>query len=108
MMVMAFQSSPIFRLPRARLECSELIFRFMRSVGVCVLLIIMDGSGEKRLASAKRHEGDPQKREQSNYGSISRIENITVTRLRQVSMRSARRHRAGDRDHRDPTAWLSM
>ena len=59
MMVMAFQSSPIFRLPRARLECSELIFRFMRSVGVCVLLIIMDGPGEKRLASVKRHEGDP-------------------------------------------------
>ena len=34
-------------------------FRFMRSVGVCVLLIIMDGPGEKRLASVKRYEGDP-------------------------------------------------
>src|SRR5215472_9848669 len=53
------QSSPIFSLPRARLECSEIIFRFMRSVGVCVLLIIMDGPGEKRLASVKRYEGDP-------------------------------------------------
>src|SRR5215470_4426554 len=59
MMVMAFQSSPIFSLPRARLECSEIIFRFMRSVGVCVLLIITDGPGEKRLASVKRYEGDP-------------------------------------------------
>ena len=59
MMMMAFQSSPIFSLPRARLECSEVIFRFMRSVGVCVLLIIMDGPGEKRLASVKRYEGDP-------------------------------------------------
>src|SRR5215469_8165113 len=59
MMVMAFQSSPIFSLPRARLECSEVIFRFMRSVGVCVLLIIMDGPGEKHLASVKRYEGDP-------------------------------------------------
>ena len=56
---MAFQSSPIFSLPRARLECSELIFRFMRTVGVCVLLIIMDGPGEKRLASVKWYEGDP-------------------------------------------------
>src|SRR5262245_47106665 len=50
---------PIFSLPRARLECSEIIFRFMRSVGVCVLLIIMDAPGEKRLASVKRYEGDP-------------------------------------------------
>jgi ERF superfamily len=32
MMVMAFQSSPIFSLPRARLECS--VFRFMRPLGV--------------------------------------------------------------------------
>src|SRR3954454_22775291 len=32
MMVMAFQSSPIFSLPRARLECS--VFRFMRQLGV--------------------------------------------------------------------------
>src|SRR5262249_23432656 len=31
----------------------------MWSVGVCVLLIIMDGPGEKRLASVKRYEGDP-------------------------------------------------
>src|SRR5262249_48672787 len=31
---------------------------FMWSVGVCVLLIIMDGPGEKRLASVKRYEGD--------------------------------------------------
>src|SRR5262249_42572136 len=62
MMVMAFQSSPIFSLPRARLECSEVIFRFMRSVGVCVLLIIMDGPGEKRLASVKRYAGlDPKR-----------------------------------------------
>src|SRR5262249_14423244 len=29
------------------------------TVGVCVLLIIMDGPGEKRLASVKRYEGDP-------------------------------------------------
>src|SRR5215813_7586474 len=57
MMLMAFQSSPIFSLPRARLESSEVIFRFMRSVGVCVLLIIMDAPGEKRLASVKRYEG---------------------------------------------------
>jgi hypothetical protein len=59
MMVMAFQSSPIFSLPRARLECSEIIFRFMRSVGVCVLFIIMDWPGEKRPASVKRYEDDP-------------------------------------------------
>src|SRR6266481_5686350 len=32
MMVMAFQSSPIFSLPRARFECS--VFRFMRPLGV--------------------------------------------------------------------------
>src|SRR6266481_6883288 len=39
MMVMAFQSSPIFSFPRARLECSEVIFRFMRSlVFACFLL----------------------------------------------------------------------
>src|SRR5262249_56504763 len=33
----------------------------MWSVGVCVLLIIMDGPGEKRLASVKRYEGDRRK-----------------------------------------------
>src|SRR5262249_20633546 len=32
MIVMAFQSSPIFSLPRARLECS--VFRFMLPLGV--------------------------------------------------------------------------
>ena len=32
MIVMAFQSSPIFSLPRARLECS--VFRLMRPLGV--------------------------------------------------------------------------
>src|SRR5262245_60228750 len=32
MMVMAFQSSPIFSLPRARLECS--VFRVMLPLGV--------------------------------------------------------------------------
>ena len=59
MMVMAFQSSPIFSLPRARLECSEVIFRFMRSLGICALLIIIDRPSEKRRASVKRCEGDP-------------------------------------------------
>src|SRR6266540_5201348 len=39
MMVMAFQSSPIFSLPRARLECSEVIFRFMRSL-VCAYFLL--------------------------------------------------------------------
>ena|SRR5437870_3265875 len=39
MMVMAFQSSPIFSLPRARLEYSEVIFRFMRSL-VCACFLL--------------------------------------------------------------------
>jgi hypothetical protein len=54
MIVMAFQSSPIFSLPRARLECGSCD----RSV-FCVLLIIMDGSDEKR----------PKPRETGNFGA---------------------------------------
>src|SRR6266700_1594300 len=42
MMVMAFQSSPIFSLPRARLEYSEVIFRFMRSL-VCACFLSWTG-----------------------------------------------------------------
>src|SRR5215469_2063042 len=76
------QSSPIFSLPRARLECSEIIFRFMRSVGVCVLLIIMDGPGEKRLASVKRYEGDPPE------GALLRI--VSVAEIRPGPRKSVR------------------
>jgi hypothetical protein len=43
MMVMAFQSSPIFSLPRARLECSEIIFRFMRSLVLAYFLLSWTG-----------------------------------------------------------------
>src|SRR5439155_21049420 len=43
MMVMAFQSSPIFSLPRARLECSEIIFRLMRSLVLACFLLSWTG-----------------------------------------------------------------
>ena len=57
MIVMAFQSSPIFSLPRARL--SALSFGSCDRSVFCVLLIIMDGSDEKR----------PKPRETGNFGA---------------------------------------
>src|SRR6266516_7362941 len=45
MMVMAFQSSPIFSLPRARRVCSEVIFRFMRSPVCACFLLSWTGPG---------------------------------------------------------------
>ena len=65
----AFQSSPIFSLPRARLECS--VFRFMRPLGVLRALNIMEGSGEKR----------PKPRGAGNFGSTS----VRAAQMRIVS-----------------------
>ena len=54
MMVMAFQSSPIFSLPRARLECS--VVRFMRPLGV--LRASYYHGGVRREATEPRGAGN--------------------------------------------------
>src|SRR5712671_4826071 len=71
MMVMAFQSSPIFSLPRARLECS--VFRFMRPLGVLRASYYHGGvRREATEASRGREFRSHSRKSSSNANSLCR------------------------------------
>src|SRR5258705_12561346 len=86
MMVMAFQSSPIFSLPRARLECS--VFRFMRPLGVLRASYYHGGvRREATEASRGREFRSHSRKSASNANSLCRhvlaepTEIITISQI---------------------------
>src|SRR4030088_2721859 len=71
MMLMAFQSSPIFSLPRARLECS--VFRFMRPLGVLRASYYHGGVRREATEAARSREFRSHSRKSSsNANSLCR------------------------------------
>ena len=70
MMVMAFQSSPIFSLPRARLECS--VFRFMRPLSVLRASYYHGGVRREATEASRGREFRSHSGKNSNANSLCR------------------------------------